>query len=134
MTLREKLEAAVGERAPHAVLKDYPLAVFRAVNSFPANSYLIPEFSLGGKFHADFVALSGASGLFDVEFLELEPIDMPMFKKNGDPTPRLSHALRQVSDWSAFIKRHESFVRESLLEESKRKDLLNIQDRETGPI
>jgi len=132
MNIRQELESAKGEREPHSVLMKYPLAVFSAVNSYPTNGYLIPEFSLGGEFFADFVAVSGASGMLELEFIELEPIDTPMFNKKGDPSPRLSHAIRQVSDWRAFAKRNDSYLRDALNKQSMKKDILHEAFRDEG--
>lgn len=100
------------------------MLLFRAVNQFPANGYLISEFSMGNAFRADFVALSGYSGGFDVEFIELEPVDAPLFNKKGTPSKRLNGAVAQVTDWHAFLNSNRAYVAQQLSLAVARKELL----------
>lgn len=57
---------------------------------------------LGAEFRADFALYGSCNGPWWT-LVELEPPSEQMFTKAGDPSARLTHAMRQVRDWRAWI-------------------------------
>jgi hypothetical protein len=63
------LEQAKGEREIHAFLKEEPLLVWATfMNCGGHSDYVIPEFSLSGKYYADFVVMQSFSGGWNIAF------------------------------------------------------------------
>ncbi len=107
MTLKNKLvnvlDRAKGEREIHALLKDEPLLVWATFMHCGGHSdYVIPEFSLAGKYYADFVVMQSFSGGWNIAFIELEPVDEKPFNQDGSPSKRLRGAMKQIDDWKTF--------------------------------
>lgn len=107
MTLRNRLLKALGrakgERGIHAFLKGEPLLVWAAFMRCGGHSdYVIPEFSLGGKYRADFVVMQSFSGGWNIAFIELEPVDEKPLNQDGSPSRRLRGAMKQIDDWKTF--------------------------------
>ena len=53
--------------------------------------------------------------------IELEPSTSSIFTKQGDYAQRLNHAIKQVDEWSDWIKRNEPYFRDCLQKELKKK-------------
>lgn len=76
---------------------------------------VIPKFRFGSDYISDFVILTGQSYSYWINLIELEPATKAIFTKNGDYAQRLNHAIKQVDEWSYWIKRNESYFKDSLL-------------------
>ncbi|MEJ7744438.1 MAG: Shedu anti-phage system protein SduA domain-containing protein [Nocardioidaceae bacterium] len=74
-------------------------------------SEIIPKFKLGKTFEMDF-ALQRHSGLVDL--LEIEPSNLPLYTKAGNPTQHLVHAEQQVLDWLEWLETNARLARDDL--------------------
>ncbi len=71
---------------------------------------LFSKFQLGNEFETDFMFCYGTSMGISCTFVELERADVPLFTKKGDPSKYLTHALRQVMNWRAWLEDHRDFA------------------------
>jgi hypothetical protein len=121
----EALNQAKGEREIHAFLKKDPLLVWATfMNCGGHSDYVIPEFSLSGKYYADFVVMQSFSGGWNIAFIELEPVDENPFIKDGSPSKRLRGAVKQINDWHDFERDEGASLRSHLAEAAWRYDTL----------
>jgi len=79
-------------------------------------SALFAKVRLGAEFETDFLYCSGNSIGTYWTFVEVEPAHVPLFTKAGDPSARLSHALRQVHEWQAWVTDHHEYALDKLAE------------------
>jgi hypothetical protein len=77
-----------------------------AVKMFPLSKYALPEFCFGTDYRADFVVMGPFSGGFDIQFIEMEPPNVPLFTGAGKPAERFAGALAQVSLQPHVILKH----------------------------
>lgn len=91
--------------------------------------YVLPEFPLGSQFCADIVILNAYSGVWQAFFIELEPVDDPVFTKAGIPSNRLATAIRQVDDWRAYIQQNHDTVRRDLVRWAMERDTLRYSSK-----
>jgi hypothetical protein len=129
MTLKNRLvkvlDQAKGEREIHNFLKDEPLLVWATfMNCGGHSDYVIPEFSLSGKYRADFVVMQSFSGGWNVTFIELEPVDEKPFNQDGSQSKRLRGAIKQINDWHNFEKEEGASLRSHLADAAKKYDTL----------
>jgi hypothetical protein len=121
----EALEQAKGERGIHAFLKEEPLLVLATFMTCGGHSdYVIPEFSLSGKYYADFVVMQSFSGGWNIAFIELEPVDEKPFTKKVIPSTRLRGAIKQIDDWRDFEKEEGASLRSHLADAAQKYDVL----------
>lgn len=119
------LEQAKGEREIHAFLKEEPLLVWATfMNCGGHSDYVIPEFSLRGKYYADFVVMQSFSGGWNIAFIELEPVDEKPFNKDGSPSKRLRGAIKQIDDWHDFENDEGASLRSHLADAAQKYDTL----------
>lgn len=57
---------------------------------------------------------TGQSYSYWIKLIELEPSTSQVFTKQGDYAQRLNHAIKQVDEWSDWIKRNEPYFRDCL--------------------
>lgn len=92
----------------HAMLDGfYPVASGR--------SALFPKIKLGSEYETDFAYCSGNSMGAYWTFVELERPDVPLFNRKGDPSQYLSHAMRQLMEWKAWIEDHKEYAIDRLM-------------------
>lgn len=102
------------ERDVHAFLKRYPLLMVHLFN-VSWNWYgVIPEFSLGTKYRADFVVVSADSGSWHAVFIELEGPHDQIYLGDGAPAKKLRAAQKQVSDWKKYVEAHKGTVKQEI--------------------
>ena len=75
---------------------------------------VLPKFKFGSDYISDFVVFRGQSYSYWIELIELEPPTSPIFTKQGGYAQRLNHAIKQVDEWSDWIKRNEPYFRDCL--------------------
>jgi hypothetical protein len=129
MTLKNRfvkvLDQAKGEREIHAFLKEEPLLVWATfMNCGGHSDYVIPEFSLSGRYYADFVVMQSFSGGWNIAFIELEPVDEKPFNQEGNPYKRLRGAIKQINDWHDFENEEGASLRSHLADAAKKYDTL----------
>lgn len=102
--LQKLLSSGVGERAGLApFVKSYPQVLKRAVMPYEGAIVRgISEFRFGSELRADFVLLTGFSGGFIVNMIELEPSTVNLLNKNGSMAARFNHAYSQIQRWEEY--------------------------------
>ena len=79
-------------------------------------TWVIPHQRLGGEHVTDFVVGQMSSEGFAWIAVELESPKSRIFTKSGDPTKELTHAIRQILDWRAWINNNQNYAARSRLE------------------
>jgi hypothetical protein len=78
-----------------------------------ASFFALSEIRLGSEFVIDLaVPYDRASLGLLYTLIEIEPPHQAPFKKNGDKSARLSHAIDQVENWRRWLRRHARMARE----------------------
>lgn len=108
------LQTTANERKMHAWLKKNPYLLLSALEGGGQaieRVAMFTEFRLGLELRTDFAIVRADSDGARWTFIELESPKSRLFTKNGDPTKELRHGLRQLHDWSAYIKDNEAAVK-----------------------
>lgn len=95
-----------------------------ALKVAPFGKYAVPEFPFGTDYRADFVVMAPFSGGFDVQFIEMEPPNAPLFTQDGRPAARLAGALTQVRDWKMYVDRNRDTVLNELSKFAEKEEVL----------
>lgn len=77
-------------------------------------NFVLPKFKFGSDYISDFVVFTGQSYSYWIKLIELEPSTSQVFTKQGNYAQRLNHAIKQVDEWSDWIKRNEPYFRDCL--------------------
>jgi len=72
--------------------------------------WVIPKQKLGAEYVTDFLIAERHSIGFEWQAVELESPLRPMFNKNGDPSQYLHHAIRQITDWRAWLRSNQAYA------------------------
>lgn len=72
--------------------------------------WVLPKQKLGAEHVTDFLIAEKHSFGFEWQAVELESPLRPMFNKNGDPSQFLNHAIRQITDWRAWLKSNQAYA------------------------
>ncbi len=72
--------------------------------------WVIPQKRLGSEFVPDFVIGERDSMGYHWLVVELESPDAMVFTKAGDPAKSLNHAIRQVTDWRAWLRHNRDYA------------------------
>ncbi|TET71794.1 MAG: DUF4263 domain-containing protein [Candidatus Aminicenantes bacterium] len=72
--------------------------------------WVIPKQRLGAEHVTDFLIGERHSAGFEWQAVELENPNAPMFTKQGDPSKQLTHAIRQIQDWRAWLQRNQNYA------------------------
>lgn len=119
------LDKAEGERGIHSYLKKEPLIIWATFMHCGGHSdYVIPEFSLAGKYRTDFVVMQSFSGGWNVAFVELEPVNERLFNKDGSQSARLRSAIKQIDDWKNFVEWERASLCSHLADAAQKNDVL----------
>ncbi|HJU06967.1 MAG TPA: Shedu anti-phage system protein SduA domain-containing protein, partial [Rhodanobacteraceae bacterium] len=107
------LEKQKGERGISELLRTHPqLLYWTFCRASGHDRYVLREFPLGSRFVTDYVILNSYSGVWEVMFFELEPVECRPFTKAGVPSKRLAAAIKQIDDWSEYFSSHKGLIRE----------------------
>ena len=132
--LREIVDG-VGERPLLAFLKKNPFVLRQSMYSgWGHEDYVLHEFSFGGKYQADFVVLMSYSGGWEVNFIEIEPVDDQVYTKQLKASARLNGAFTQLNDWRDFVRLNRAQVQRDLADRCKEKDLLKFPGNASGNL
>lgn len=101
------VDTGASEELLHQYLVRYPalLPVWR-----PLDNVVYSKFRLGSQHVTDFAFVRDDSPGLRWHFIEIERPDVPLLTKNGDPTAKLSHALRQLHDWHIWFANNRAYV------------------------
>lgn len=125
------LDSTSGEREVSEHLRKCPQLLYWSLcRSSGHDRYVFREFPLGSSFKADFVVLNSYSGVWELFFVELEPVDSPLFTKAGVASKRLAGAIKQVDDWRRYFDENKAQLRADLVRWAKARDLLGYSSRE----
>ena len=84
--------------------------LIRLFNSSP----LYSKIKLGSDFELDFCFMDPSSFGPNWVFIEIEKPEYKLFNKSGDPSNKLSHAIRQVQDWQNWVSENISYARKTM--------------------
>ena len=114
--LESFLATTTGERGISAMLLSSPQILYWTLSRGGGHDrYVFREFPLGSRYKVDFVVLNSYSGSWQVNFIELEPVDCRPLTKSGIPSARLAGALKQVEDWADYFSNNKEQVRADLV-------------------
>jgi hypothetical protein len=130
MTLAEELETLIDSSTTERPIvqwlkkKENAWILPLAVKMFPLGKYALPEFPFGTDYRADFVVMGPFSGGFDIQFIEMEPANVPLFTGAGNPAARFAGALAQVRDWKIYVDKNRDIVLKELAKSAEKEALL----------
>jgi hypothetical protein len=106
---KSTLGAATREEDVQALLQANPMYLIQHLGGGHGR-WVIPKQRLGSEHVTDFLIAEKHSFGFEWQAVELESPLRPMFNKNGDPSQYLNHALRQLTDWRAWLKNNQPYA------------------------
>lgn len=117
--LRTLLDCSPNEHQLQTMLEEEPVLLLSAMNDgfYPVHSLrsaLFAKLDLGREHQLDFAYCVGSSYGMAWTFVELERADRNLFTKAGDPTAALTHAIRQVTDWTSWVTDNSAYACEVL--------------------
>lgn len=108
--LKKCLSESKGERDVQSFLEKHPhLLACGAGSSIPSLS-VIPQKRLGSECIPDFLMAGGTTWGMVWAAVELKSPQALAFNKKGDPSKDLTHAIRQVLNWRAWLKRNQNYA------------------------
>ena len=127
-TFHELINTKPEEAKIQSYLEEHPVILLHAMldGFYPAastRSALFPKVALGGQYQADFAFCNLNSMGAWWTFVELERSDVPIFTKAGNPSKYLTHAIRQVMDWQAWLVDYPEYAKSELQRLFKDDDL-----------
>ncbi len=102
------------ERKAHACLKKYQRPIWVTFAHGWNSVALINEFRVGQRYRCDFLLVSVLSGAVHATFIELKPPDGPLYVKDGSESLCLKRGLRQLKDWSMWVRSHPGEFRDAV--------------------
>lgn len=113
--LEKKLNTAKNENVMQHYLEKHPLMLIQHMGGGHGR-WVIPQKKLGAEFVTDFVIAERSSIGFEWVAVELESPTAKLFTKKGDPSAALTHAIRQISDWRAWLQKNQNYAARSRIE------------------
>jgi len=107
--LENALKKSESENDMQKFLEKYPK--FLAIKLGGGHGrWVIPKTRLGSEYVTDFMIGERHSFGYEWVAVELESPKAKMFTKSGNPTKELSHAIRQIQDWRAWIMKNQDYA------------------------
>jgi len=110
--LEDCLQTATTERAVQSVIEEHPVLLARALGGGHGR-WVIPQRRLGAEHVTDFIIGEKSSLGYEWTLVELESPRRRMFKRDGDPSQALNHAIRQIVDWRSWLTVNLEYARRS---------------------
>ncbi len=107
--LARRLETAPGEREMQRYFEQYPTVLIQHLGGGHGR-WVIPQKKLGLQYVTDFLIADRHSAGYIWTAVELESPKAIMFTKSGDPSARLTHAIRQITDWRIWLERNRDYA------------------------
>jgi len=127
----KRLENSRIERDMQGFLEREPMLLIQHLGGGHGR-WVLPQKRLGDRYITDFVIGEKSSVGFEWTVVELESPSARMFKRNGEPTAALQHALQQVRDWRSWLGKNQSYAAKPRLEQGL--GLTNIRSDLAGLI
>jgi len=113
------IDSKPNEARIQTFLEEHPVILLQAMldGFYPAasiRSSLFSKVQLGSQYEVDFAYCNFNSMGLWWTFVELERPDVLIFNRHGDPSKYLTHAIRQVLDWQAWVSDHVDYARAEL--------------------
>ena len=106
---KKTLNSAKNERPLQAFIEQNP-KILAALMIGHLGRWVVPQKRLGSEYVTDFIVGDLSSYGFKWVAVELESPTAPLFSKNGDPSAKLSHAIRQIQDWRSWLADNRSYA------------------------
>ena len=87
-------------------------------------AYIFPEFQLGTEYRADYLLIGRSSGGYEFVFVELESPNGSITTKDGELGYVFRKGIKQIKDWSRWLERNYSTLRELYKKDLKEGDEL----------
>lgn len=129
--LEQQLCSATNERTMQEYLGLRPLLLIQHLGGGHGR-WVLPQKSLGSEFRTDFVVGHKHSFGYEWEVIEIESPTAKPFTKSGDFSRELTHAIRQIVDWRAWLKRNQNYA--ARRKEEQGLGLLDIDSNVPGVI
>lgn len=107
--LESALEGATREEDVQQFLQSNPHFLIQHLGGGHGR-WVLPKQKLGAEHVTDFLIAEKHSFGFEWQAVELESPLRPMFNRNGDPSQYLNHAIRQITDWRAWLKSNQAYA------------------------
>jgi hypothetical protein len=131
----EFLDQQKGERGMSSFLEKRPQILYWCLCGTGGHTrFVFREFPIGTQYVADYVVVNSYSGLWQVKFVELEPVDDLVFTKKGTPTKRFAEAIKQADDWAEYFENNKNQIRQELVRWAKDKDILGYDSDDDNPV
>jgi antiviral defense system Shedu protein SduA len=99
---------AADEKPVQTFLEAHPELLVQLLHAAPR--FVLPRHRLGGEFIPDFIVGEHSSDGYDWLMVELENPRLSFFTHAGDPRAQLTHAIRQIQDWRAWLHRNQNYA------------------------
>jgi len=106
----ETLKAAEDEKPLQRHLERHPMLLATHLGGGHGR-FVLPQFSLDGRYVADFLIAEGDSDGLHWTLVELESPRVRLFTGTGVPRKELAKGLQQVSDWRRHIQENLDHAR-----------------------
>jgi len=107
--LRATIESASAEKDIQQFLEEHPEILAHYLGTGHGR-WCIPQKRLGAEHVPDFLVAELSSIGFAWFGVELKNPNAMLFNRKGDPSAALTHAIRQVADWRAWLKNNIDYA------------------------
>lgn len=97
------------EHAVQAALEECPILLVQHLEGGHGR-WCIPKARLGAEHVPDFLIGERSSEGYEWQAIELESPRARPFTRAGDPSAVLTHAVRQIQDWRAWLQHNQSYA------------------------
>ena len=108
-SLEKVLQSALREQDLQAFLQSNPILLIQHLGGGHGR-WVIPKLRLGSEHVTDFVIGHMHSFGHEWQAVELENPKSRTFTKAGNVSKELSHAIRQIQDWRAWLQRNQNYA------------------------
>jgi hypothetical protein len=102
------VDSASDERAVQVFLEMHPAILVQVLHGSPR--FVLSRQRLGAELITDFVLGVHDSDGYGWLAVELESPRLSLFTKSGDPRAQLTHGIRQIQDWRAWLQRNQNYA------------------------
>ena len=113
MEYEKLLDSAASEETIHDFLANHSY-FFNGILRLNGVSPLYSKIRLGNQFVVDFAGFDTGSVGPEWYLIEIESPSQKLLTKSGNPSAALTHAMRQVQDWQAWVHDSLDFARKLL--------------------